>query len=67
MSEELNGSISPASQLYQLAARLHTAHADPDVWRQTLLAFRDCMQCHGVLDLARDAPALAPDLSLIHI
>lgn len=47
--------------LLQLAARLHTARANPDAWRETLLAFRDYAQCKGVLDLASDAPPLSPD------
>jgi DNA-binding CsgD family transcriptional regulator len=54
-------SLDQVSQLLQLAARLHTARANPDIWRETLLAFQDCTPCHGVLDLAPDAPALGPD------
>lgn len=53
-------SLDQASQLLQLAGRLHTARANPDIWRETLLAFRDSTPCHGVLDLAPDAP-LGPD------
>ncbi|WP_296443778.1 helix-turn-helix transcriptional regulator [Rhodoferax sp. UBA5149] len=53
-------SLEKVPMLLQLAARLHTARANPDVWRETLLAFQDCTPCHGVLDLAPDAP-LGPD------
>src|SRR5665647_1858202 len=54
-------SLDKVPMLLQLAARLHTARANPEIWRETLLAFRDCMPCAGVLDLASDAPALGPD------
>ena len=53
--------VKPVPQLLELAARLHTAHADPEIWRETLLAFRDCTRCHCVVDLANDAPPLVPD------
>lgn len=53
-------SLDKMPMLLQLAARLHTARANPEVWRDTLLAFRDFTQCQGVLDLAPDAP-LGPD------
>ena len=65
MSTESNQShghsIDDTTKLLQLAARLHTARANPQVWRETLLAFRGCTRCSGLLDLATDAPSLSPD------
>lgn len=53
-------SLESALQLLQLAARLHTAHANPDAWREILLAFRDCTPCHGVATARRKAPHWYP-------
>lgn len=54
-------SIDAMPTLLKLAAQLHTAHSDSQVWRETLLAFRDYTQCHVVHDLIRDTSQLSPE------
>lgn len=59
-----NGSTTPADAaptLLQLAARLHTAHGNPQIWRETLLAFRHATQCQVVHGLVNDSTPLNPD------
>lgn len=54
-------SIDAAPQMLQLATRLHASRADPQLWRETLQAFRECTRCDGLPDLAHDASPLSPD------
>jgi DNA-binding CsgD family transcriptional regulator len=54
-------SADEASQLLQLAARLHSARGNPDAWREALVACRDWFGCAGILGLATDTPRLGPD------
>jgi DNA-binding CsgD family transcriptional regulator len=54
-------SIDAAPTLLQLATQLHTAHADPQAWRDTLLAYRDRTPCHVMRDLTRDMSSLKPN------
>lgn len=73
MSEELSSlslerthgqpttSSDSAPTLLQLAAQLHTAHADPQAWRDTLLAFQDCTQCHVAFERLSNMLPLGPD------
>ena len=49
------------SQLLELAARLHSAHGNPDALRQVLAACRDWFDCPGILLLAADDPHLGPN------
>lgn len=58
----LDGAARPeAPTLLQLAAQLHTARANPQIWRETLLAFRDYTPCRVVHDLGWDTATLTPD------
>jgi DNA-binding CsgD family transcriptional regulator len=58
---QLSTSIDVAPTLLQLATQLHTAHADPQAWRDTLLAYRDCTPCHVMRDLTRDTSSMKPN------
>ncbi len=58
---DLSGAaVAAAPSLLHLAAELHTARGNPALWRGTLRAVRDQMQCDGIFNLAADAP-LGPD------
>ncbi|MBB1074245.1 hypothetical protein HUU62_07425 [Rhodoferax sp. 4810] len=54
-------SSDAALTLLQLAAQLHTAHADPQAWRDTLLAFRDYKRCHLAFERLSNMSHLGPD------
>jgi len=54
-------SMDDATQLLQLAARLHTARGNQQVWRDVLLSFRDGFNCTSVHNLLPEVSALGAD------
>jgi DNA-binding CsgD family transcriptional regulator len=53
--------IDEASDLLQLAGRLHTARGDPQAWFEVLTDCRDSFLSHGALEALPKANALTPD------
>ena len=54
-------SADEVAQLLELAARLHSAHGNPDALRKALATCRDWFDCAGILVLAADEPHLGPN------
>jgi DNA-binding CsgD family transcriptional regulator len=54
------GTANDALHMLQLAARLHTAHADPDAWRSVVQVFQARAQRPCSLELTPDTPLRTP-------
>lgn len=53
--------IDETCALLQLAARMHTAHGDPQIWYRVLTTFRDQSSCHGALSQIPEPATLTPN------